>query len=389
MNRIVVMSLVSCLLPAVWSETNRAEIVWQRVISDDGGRYIGWPTVARLKNGDLIVSYSGDRDNHVCPWGKVRLVRSGDGGESWSKPVTVMNGVLDDRDSGIIELSNGNLVLFWFTSIAYHEYANVRNAHPEYERHHAKIPSETIRPALGAFSAVSKDGGKTWSKPVRMPASAPHGGIELKDGRLLVVGRQWSVIRGHLKEDPEERCFPPHPTLAAVESFDGGESWHELAQLPLGTTFDKTALCEPHVIECEDGTLVCFVRYHVGNQRMLRTESKDGGKTWSELAETDVDGYPGHLAHLADGRILLSYARRKSGRIGEFARIGDGWCKFAADDEIELARDGNPDLGYPSSAQLANGDILTVYYQHPKPNAPAALMATKWRLKNEGDPCTR
>ena len=49
--------------------------------------------------------------------------------------------------------------------------------------------------------------------------------------------------------------------------------------------------------------------------------------------------------------------------------------------EIFLSAHTDGDLGYPSTVQLANGDLLTVYYQPVKSHEPPCLMATKWRLK--------
>ena len=54
----------------------RAEIIWTKPLCKEPGRYIGWPTVCRAKDGDLIAVFSGDRDEHVCPWGKSQLIRS-------------------------------------------------------------------------------------------------------------------------------------------------------------------------------------------------------------------------------------------------------------------------------------------------------------------------
>ena len=42
-----------------------------------------WPTVCARKNGELLAVFSGDRDEHVCPFGKVQMVRSADGGRTW------------------------------------------------------------------------------------------------------------------------------------------------------------------------------------------------------------------------------------------------------------------------------------------------------------------
>lgn len=52
-----------------------ADCLWTRVICKQPGRYIGWPTIASRQTGELLVVFSGDRDAHVCPWGKTQLVR--------------------------------------------------------------------------------------------------------------------------------------------------------------------------------------------------------------------------------------------------------------------------------------------------------------------------
>lgn len=48
--------------PAQPAPSPRAEIVWTRPICANPDRYIGWPSVARLQNGDLIAVFSGDRE---------------------------------------------------------------------------------------------------------------------------------------------------------------------------------------------------------------------------------------------------------------------------------------------------------------------------------------
>ncbi len=96
-----------------------ADIEWVRVISRQDGRYVGWPTICRRSGGELLVVFSGDRDFHICPFGKLQMVRSRDGGITWSAPETIANSPLDDRDGGIIELPDGKLLAAWFTSIYY------------------------------------------------------------------------------------------------------------------------------------------------------------------------------------------------------------------------------------------------------------------------------
>lgn len=55
-----------------------------RTISFEAGFYHGWPTLTRRKNGELLAVYSGGREAHVCPIGRVELMRSHDDGDTWS-----------------------------------------------------------------------------------------------------------------------------------------------------------------------------------------------------------------------------------------------------------------------------------------------------------------
>lgn len=86
-------------------DQTRAEILWTHPIHKR--RYIGWPTVCRRKNGEVLASFSGNREGHVCPYGRSELVRSSDNGETWSTHSTIINNdIVDDRDTAILELAS-------------------------------------------------------------------------------------------------------------------------------------------------------------------------------------------------------------------------------------------------------------------------------------------
>ncbi|MEJ7780407.1 MAG: hypothetical protein WKF68_12545 [Daejeonella sp.] len=59
--------------------TNGHVVIKKRVI--DPNRYIGWPTIAKTRNGKLIVAFSGDRDSRVCPYVKTQIIVSDDNGK--------------------------------------------------------------------------------------------------------------------------------------------------------------------------------------------------------------------------------------------------------------------------------------------------------------------
>ena len=368
----------------------RAEIKWVKEICVEKDRYIGWPTVCRLANGDLLAVFSGDRDSHICPWGKVQMVRSTDDGETWSAPVTIANGPIDDRDAGIVQLSDGEILVTYFTSVAYRA-PYIMKKHPDYVRHDEKISEEVRNAALGNWAVRSRDNGKTWSKPEKLAlkGQTPHGPILLKDGSLFQIGRSFTASR----IGTSEKGFT---IVSAERSTDGGRTWQMLCpEIPdmNGENAKSHMFHEPHAVELADGTLVGIVRYHGddggkglakhGNGYMRATFSKDGGKTWTPMAKTDMLGLPPHLIRLADGKIVCVYGRRLAPPgFGEFAAISDdGGKTWDVANEISLAPSHCGDLGYPASCILANGDILTVFYQQPAPGKKTCLMATRWRVK--------
>ena len=53
------------------------------IITPSGSPFAGWPTLARRNNGELLVVYSGGREAHICPFGRVELIRSRDEGRTW------------------------------------------------------------------------------------------------------------------------------------------------------------------------------------------------------------------------------------------------------------------------------------------------------------------
>ena len=336
-----------------------ADALWTRVICKQPGRYIGWATVARTKKtGELLAVFSGDRDHHICPWGKTHLVRSSDDGDTWSAPEIIRDTSLDDRDAGIIETAQGTILVSWFTSVAFESNA-------DYREHAASLTPEERGRWLGNWVQRSGDGGRSWGEPIRVNASAPHGPVQLRDGRLLYLGVG--------KLDGER-------TIVAEESVDDGITWNVV-----GTVSPETAhrgLGEPHLAETASGKLVGLFRVggeDMGERFLYQADSDDGGRTWTLARETPILGFPPHLIRLEDDRLLVVYGRRLS-PYGQRARIsnddGETW-------DVEAERVVQPaasdDLGYPASAQLLDGTVLTIYYQVEQVGEKTCLMGTRWR----------
>ncbi len=50
------------------------------------------------------------------------------------------------------------------------------------------------------------------------------------------------------------------------------------------------------------------------------------------------------------------------------------------DEYITLSADGTGDLGYPSTVELGDGRLLTVWYEVRKPSTMAVLRMVRWRI---------
>lgn len=346
-----------------------ADILETKVICKEPGRYIGWPTISKTNTGELLAVFSGNRDEHVCPYGITEMIRSKDNGKTWTDPITINNTPLDDRDAGILETKSGTWVVSWFTSMAFDNERTFAN-HPEYKRHREKLQEETINYWLGNWTRQSLNKGKTWEKPVKQLSTAPHGPIELKDGRLIYVGT--ATINGEKK-------------LAVEESNNDGASWNLISKIEIPDDENIDAYWEPHAVELSNGKLIAMFRYQPKDRSkcfLRQAESVDGGKTWTMTRKTNVWGYPPHLIKLKNDWLLLSYGVRKKPYSERACISKDGGKTWDIENEIVLSLSETSDLGYPASVQLDDGSILTIYYQIDKEGEKTSLMQTHWRLKN-------
>lgn len=344
-----------------------------RVISQQPELYCGWPTVARRKNGELWLAWSGGREEHVCPFGQVVAMTSRDDGATWNYPRVLLDGAIDDRDAGVLETAKGTLLVTTFTSLAYEPILEKAEKEGKWPQERLKrwqaardwLTPEERKKELGVWLIRSTDGGLTWSTRLPTLVNSPHGPIQLSDGRLLYPGKQlWT---GDKK-------------VGVCESKDDGLTWQWLADIPTREGDNPTdEYHELHGIEAKDGTIIVQIRNH--NKRdggTLQTESKDGGKTWSTPHPVTY-GLPSHLLRLRDGRLVMTYGHRRP-PFGNQARISEDNGKTWSEPVIVSGDGAGGDLGYPSTVELENGTLLTVWYEKMKDNKRAVLRQATWQI---------
>jgi sialidase-1 len=351
-----------------------------RVISQTPQLYCGWPTLTRRSSGQLLVVWSGGREQHVCPFGRVDMMRSDDDGQTWTWPRTLLDGAIDDRDAGVLETAQGSLLVTTFTSLAYETYeldkaianeSSKTDAWPKEKLRrwlavHHRLSSEQRQAELGQWMIRSTDGGNTWSRRYSSIVNSPHGPTQLSDGRLLYAGvTLW---------DKERK-------VGVCQSKDDGQSWQWLAEIPTRPGDQSENYHELHAVEAADGQLIVQIRNHNSNsnRETLQCESTDGGQSWSVPRSIGVWGLPSFLLRLRDGRLLMSYGHRRK-PFGNMARIsadqGASWGE-----PLAISEDGiGGDLGYPSTVELGDGSLLTVWYEKMKGSSQAVLRQAQWSI---------
>ena len=351
------------------SFTVRHQVLATETIASQSGRYMGWPTVARLQNGELNVVFSGDRDEHICPWGKTQLIRSLDEGKSWSEPETINNSLIDDRDAGIIQSAKGTLLLSWFTSYAFingdiewmYGKEKTTRFRRNWQSHIDLVKKQVKNRKSQSLIRRSTDFGKTWEPAVELEVSCPHGPSELFNGRILYVGKK------SIKEMP------------VFESCDDGRTWQRLSEIELPGD-DAGNFWEPHLVQAVNGDLITMIRHTPDDENnfLYQSVSHNNGKSWTLPRKTKIWGSPPHLTRLKNGLILLVYScRRDDG--GQFAVVsrdhGKSWSE-----PIRLSHAPNLDHGYPASAELSDGSIYTVFYEIDQLPEKPVIKGVKWRL---------
>lgn len=333
--------------------------------------YHGWSTLARRKNGDLLIAYSGGREDHVCPFGRVELIRSSAGGEKWSWPETLMDSPIDDRDAGICETAKGSLLVTTFTSLAYLDTMAKAKDWPaektaRWQAANRRGSEQQFRQLLGTWMLRSTDGGMTWSQPYRVPLNSPHGPSSLDNGSLLYAGKQ---------------LWEPGKKIGVAGSSDDGVTWRWFADIPTRPGDRAEDYHELHQAQAADGRIIVHIRNHnpENHRETLQTESTDGGKTWSVPHTIGVWGLPSHLMRLRSGILVMSYGYRRQ-PFGNQVRISKDNARSWSE-PMTISGDGaSGDLGYPATVELPDGMLLTAWYEKLKSSPRAVLRLARWRL---------
>lgn len=296
----------------------------QRAIAAAGEIGSGmFPKVLKLPDGEVIAFVRGGAP-HIGAGGRIDVIRSNDGGRTWSKPKSLPRTSDDDRGPSVGRAADGTILCMYRIYDAYdaqgkrkksgfHQYTMLTSSH---------------------------DRGHTWSKPheVKLPPNpfvAPFQRIIcLDDGTLLM---------------------PAYTGAGAmlVRSHDNGRTWGDLSTIRQG--FNEFAL-----LKLPGGRLLTALRHK--RSGLWTTTSDDRGRTWSDPEQiTEGRRYPADLLLLPSGHVLMVYGRRHEPFGVE--------CRLSTDRGATWGRPlllawtaATADCGYPSGVALDDGTVLVLWY---------------------------
>jgi sialidase-1 len=336
------------------------------VVYQDDKFYSAFPSVVRRPDGELLVAFRraperrllGEKNySHTDPNSYLVLVRSRDGGQTWSREPELVyaHPFGGSQDPCLVQLRDGTLVC---TSYGW------ALLNPEYAAQLAESLRHGNFAFLGGWVLRSRNGGHSWQGPF-VP---PHVGA---DATPDIFGQPVSAYnRGALCEGRDGRLYwvvaangstpPRHPETHLLVSTDQGETWKYSSPVAADpkVTFNETSL-----YETPKGDLIAFLRTEGFNDHTVVARSTDHGRSFQPWQDAGFQGHPHHALRLPDQRVLLVYGYRHA-PFGIRARVLDPECtNFATAAEIVLRDDGgNGDLGYPWATMVSKQRALVVYY---------------------------
>lgn len=330
------------------SDTTKYQIISK---GGEAGAYQAFPDACKLKNGDILAVFYGG-DGHVTypneqypKAGRICMVRSKDEGKTWSKPVTIYDDIYDNRDPHISQLNDGTILVSFFSL-------------------HLKSNPKS-RSGVGVQFIQSTDNGETWSTKARLVTphhsdwycSAPI--REMVDGRLI-----FPIYKQVLGSD--------HAWGGVCISYDRGKSWSD--PISIGKEADLFLAAETDVIRLKDGRLFAALRGQKSTP-MHYGLSEDIGETWAPVENIGFLAHSPHLNRLSTGEILMTYRGVEDTDTFDWdkaytaMRISyDEGKTWQGPYKMEDSRGA-----YPSTVELADGNILLIFYEEGENSGVGAL----------------
>lgn len=323
------------------------------------------PGLIRTASGALVGCFDA-RYRHsadLCADIDVAVVRSEDGGQTWTPPVVGMDsgpGVANGCGDPCI-LQDGKTGRIWMQALACHFSGGAS----------LWISKTGFDPAsTGQWEMVySDDDGKTWSKEHVNPTrqikkkewttilAGPGNGIYTRDGVIVFPAQIW------------DRAASPRCMSTICYSTDNGKSWKYGNGVPHATS-------ECQVVELQDGAIMINCRNEARQGNRIVYTTRDLGKTWephptnnNTLREPTCQASLVSVDSPKYGKLLLFSNPKSGGRNHMTIRV-------SSDEGKTWSRGYEYDIrgcwGY-SCIAMADDEHVGVFYESPHVTETSAL----------------
>ncbi|MGC8737526.1 MAG: sialidase family protein [Candidatus Hydrogenedens sp.] len=323
------------------------EISIQKVFGTEtpGGKYKHPASITELNNGDLYLAYycgSGEYDEDTKVFGS-RLPKNSN---QWQSPVVIAD---------IPWLGEGNPVVWQGPNDIVWLFYVVRYG--------------TTWCTSRIHYKISKDGANTWSDSAVL---AFDPGMMVRSQPLLLNNGKFILPAYHEKGDNPEFTSPDTSSVFFIHDLKT-RTWTQSNHV-----HSRIGNLQPSVVALSDTHLLAYCRRGGGYDPIpdgfvVRTESYDGGKTWTDGVDTEFVNPNAaiDLIKLKNGHLLLFFNDNPGDRNPLSVAIsmdeGKTW-KIKRD----LVR-GKDSYAYPYAIQLKDGRIALTFTSHERTQINLAI----------------
>ena len=297
------------------------------------GRYKHPASIAELENGDLFLAWYGG-DGEYEPGTAVYGSRCGRPDSKWTAPAVLARDPFYSVGNPVIWQAPDGLVWLWYV---------IR-------------PGKTWSSSRIAVK-VSKDGARTWSD---------SSVVSFEEGTMVrgkpIVLRNGDYLLPVWKETGFDQELVGADTVSFFLRYNPAtKSWSE------STRFGgRMGALQPTVAQIDDADLIAYSRrgggYDAGTSGFIvRSESRDGGKTWARGVDTEFPNPNAaiDLLKLRNGHLVLIYNDSPNERTPLTVAIStDNGRTYPVRKNIAA---GPHDYAYPFAIQTRDGKIHLVF----------------------------
>ncbi len=349
--------LLMLLAFALPSRMDSGSLHVQRVFGPEvaTGPYKHPASIAELANGDLYLVYYGGAGEYATDTGVfgARLKR---GAKSWEVPRTLARDPFRSLGNAVVWQAPDKLVWLFYV-VRWGETWST-------SRIQAKISHDNAQTWSDSFVVSETEGDMVRGRPI-----------------VLAGGEYMLPIYHETGRDPERVGAD---SVSKFLRFDkSARTWR-----PIGTIHSTRGNIQPAVAEVTPGHLIAYCRRGGGYEPVqdgyiVRSESSDGGLTWTEGNDTR---FPNPNAavdflRLRSGRLLLVFNNSMNDRTPLTAALS-----LDNDMSWPFRRDvatGPFDYAYPFAIQTQDGKIHIVFTSHERTVIEHAVLDEEWLMEKK------